>query len=280
MDNDTEFRVVLDDRRYVVERPWEHLPSGTHLGVVSSLALDPDGFVYVCHREGPGITVFDADGGFVARWGDEVLFDPHGIFITPDRRLLLADRDAHQIVVFSLDGRVIGRLGERGQPRFQAPFNHPTAAAVARDGEIYVTDGYANSVVHRFSPTGKLIQTWGRPGTGPGEFCTPHAVWIDRSNRVLVADRENNRIQIFDRDGNYTDEWTDFYHPMDIFEDDRGMVFVSDQIPRLSMLTPDGRLVGRCRPVLNIGHGIWGNARGDLFLAEMNPMRVTKMRLI
>ena len=124
-------------------------------------------------------------------------------------------------------------LGERHVPRLQAPFNHPTDVAVAPDGDIYVSDGYGNSAVHCFAPTGECRRTWGCPGTGPGEFSTPHAIWVDRSGRVLVADRENNRVQIFGREGEYLDEWGDFYHPMDIYEDDRGMVYVTDQTPQL-----------------------------------------------
>ena len=184
------------------------------------------------------------------------------------------------MLVFTVDGELLGTLGERDKPRFQAPFNHPTDVAVADDGDIYVSDGYGNSAVHRFSADHRLIRTWGSPGAGPGEFSTPHAIWIDRSNRVLVADRENHRVQIFDRDGRYLAEWRDFYLPMDLHEDARGMVYVTDQIPRLSMMTPDGRLAGRCRPTFNLPHGISGNAEGDLFIAELNPASIVKLALI
>ena len=120
----------------------------------------------------------------------------------------------------------------------------------------------------------------GRPGVGPGEFSTPHAICVDKRERILVVDRENNRVQIFDREGKYLDEWGDFYHPMDIYEDSSGMIYVTDQTPRLSMMSPEGELLGRCRPVLNMPHGISGNDQGDLFLAEMNPTRVTKLVLL
>ena len=131
--------------------------------------------------------------------------------------------------------------------------------------------------MHWFSASGKLKRTWGSPGTEPGQFSTPHSLWVDKKNRVLVVDRENNRIQIFNREGEYITEWRDFYHPMDIYEDNAGMIYVTDQIPRLSMMSPEGCLVGRCRPVLNMPHGIWGNDQNDLFLAEMNPTRITKL---
>jgi sugar lactone lactonase YvrE len=138
--------------------------------------------------------VFEPSGRFHAAWGHDRIADAHGISISPDDRVFLVDRDAHQILIFTIDGALLGTLGERHAPRFQAPFNHPTDAAVAPDGDIYVSDGYGNSAVHRFAPTGELKRTWGRPGAGPGEFSTPHAIWVDRSGRVLVADRENNRV--------------------------------------------------------------------------------------
>ena len=272
--------VVLGDRRYHVERPWGELPSDMEFGPISQLALDSAGRVYVFQRAEPPVLVFEPSGKFRAAWGRGCVADAHGIFISPEDRVFLVDRDAHQVLIFTVDGTLVGALGERHVPRLQAPFNHPTDVAVAPDGDIYVSDGYGNSAVHCFAPTGELRRTWGCPGTGPGEFSTPHAIWVDRSGRVLVADRENNRVQIFGREGEYLDEWGDFYHPMDIYEDDRGMVYVTDQTPQLSMVSPEGRLAGRCRPVLNTPHGVWGNAEGDIFLAEMNPTRVTKLALL
>lgn len=250
------------------------------MSVVSQLALDSHGRVYVCQRSDPPVIVFEPNGAHRRGWRDTHIADPHGITVGPDERVYVVDRDAHQILVFSPDGRLEDTLGERHAPRFQAPFNHPTAVAVSADGEIYVADGYGNSVVHRFSAHGELVRTWGAPGSGPGEFSTPHGIWIDRSNRVLVVDRENNRVQLFDREGQYLGQWGGFYHPMDLYEDSRGMVFVTDQTPRMSMMSPDGALAGRCRPVLNVPHGVWGNAQGDIFVAEMNPSRVTKLALL
>lgn len=272
--------VALGDRRYRVERPWGELPSGLAFDFISQLAIDSEGRVYVFQRGNPPVIVFEPSGAFRVAWGDGRVADAHGICVSPDDRVFLVDRDAHQILIFSTEGELLDTIGERHAPRFQAPFNHPTSVAVATDGDVYVADGYGNSVVHRFSSTGALKGTWGRPGTGPGEFSTPHGVWVDRTGRVLVADRENNRVQIFDRKGEYLGEWGDFYHPMDIWEDSRGMVFITDQIPRLSMMSPDGALAGRCRPVLNLPHGVWGNADGDIFLAEINPTRVTKLALM
>jgi hypothetical protein len=272
-----ELAVVLGDRRYRVERPWGQLPGSMTPSQISQLAVDSKGMVYVFQRGEPPVLVFAPSGALQGGLAKGRIADAHGIAIAPDDRLFLVDRDAHQILMLTTDGEILATLGERHRPRMGAPFNHPADAAVAADGEIYVADGYGNSMVHRFSADGRHLQSFGRPGTGPGEFTTPHAIWVDRSNRVLVADRENDRVQLFDRDGRYLEQWGDFYHPMDIYEDRAGRIYVSDQIPRLSQLSPTGQLIGRCRPCYNTPHGIWGAPDGAIFVAEMNPSQVVKL---
>jgi peptidylglycine monooxygenase len=274
----TELVVILGDQRFAVERPWGRLPSGMQLRYVSDVAVDSRGCVYVAQRGEPPVVVLDPSGEYLRSWGTGVVADAHGIYVTADDRVLLVDRDAHQVLVCDTEGRLQLVLGERHRPRLQAPFNHPTDVAVSCDGDIYVSDGYGNSAVHRFSPDGEWISSWGEPGAGPGQFTTPHAIWVTDDDRVLVADRENNRVQVFNADGDYLSEWGDVYHPMDIWVDRAGMVYVTDQIPRLSLFTTDGQLAGRCRPVLYGAHGIWGDAQGNLFLAEASPMdRVTRL---
>ncbi len=271
--------VALGATRYRVERPWGRLPAGMSFGTVSQLAVDSTGHVYVFQRDDPPVIVLDPDGAYVRSFGADLIADAHGIFITQGDTVLLVDRDAHEIVACTPEGEALFRLGHRHRPSLGAPFNHPTDIAQGPDGDLYVSDGYGNSTVHRFAPDGTRKRTWGRPGRGPGEFTTPHAVWVDHRNRVLVADRENDRVQLFTADGDYLTEWRDFYHPMDIWEDAAsGMIYVTDQIPRLSMLSPDGQLVGRCRPVLFGAHGVWGDAAGNIYLAETAPMnRVTRL---
>lgn len=270
--------MILGERRYRVERPWGVLPPGMRFRGLSSVAVNARGDVFAAQRRGHPIVVFDSSGRFMRAWGDEHLFDAHTMYITDDDRMFVVDRDAHQVLQFNAEGVLVARLGTEHAPSFQAPFNHPTGVAVARDGEIYVSDGYGNHCVHRFSPDGKLKQTWGRRGLGPGEFAIPHAVWVDRSDRVLVLDRDNDRVQIFRRNGEYVGEWVGFHRPMTIVEDDRGMILISDLTPSLSMFTPDGVIVGRCRPVLlNIGHGICVGPSGDIYIAEMDSSHIVRL---
>jgi len=276
--SDERYTVILGDRRYAVHRKWARLPAGESFGFISDLTVDGAGRVHVAQRgtDRP-VLVFERDGRLIGAWGEGQIAEPHYITHNADGSLLVADRDAHQVLRFDAAGRLTQALGRRHWPSLDAPFNHPTAAAQAADGEIYVADGYGNSCVHRFAADGTLLKTWGGHGDAPGSFTTPHAIWVDRRDRVLVGDRENNRVQAFDRDGNFLAQWGDFYHPMQIWVDERDMVFVTDQIPRISLLDAEGRLVGRCRGAINGAHGIWGDADGNLYLAELPPQEVTKL---
>jgi len=210
---------------------------------------------------------------------DTGLADPHGIFITPDDRIFLTDRDAHQILIYDTDGKQRGSIGERHHARFGAPFNHPTDVAVAANGDIYVSDGYGNAHVHWFSADGTHKKTWGGVGTGPGLFSTPHGIWVTRDNKVLVGDRENNRIQVFSADGAYLSEWGDLYHPMDIWGDADGTIYVTDQAPRIVAFSPRGEIIGRCKVVATWSHGLWGDAAGNLYCSEHNGQLTKLARL-
>jgi peptidylglycine monooxygenase len=262
---------------YDVVRPWGALPPDWALGLVSHVAVDSKDRVYFYQRKDPPVLVFDREGRFLRGWGSQRFRDAHGIFVGPDDHLYLCNRDEHEVLKVTPEGRIVLALGHRGRPALHAPFNHPADVAVSASGEIYVADGYGNASVHRFSADGRHLGSWGGPGAGAGEFTTPHGIWVDAQERVLVADRENNRVQLFSPEGDYLGEWRDLYHPMDIYVDGTGTVYVTDQIPRISMYSPAGALLARGRPV-NVGaHGVWGDSRGNLYLAEVGLHQVTKL---
>ena len=270
--------VALGLRRYRVDRPWGDLPNGP----VTDVTVDSRGHVYVLLRfdpfadaNSPRVIELAPDGRRLASWGAGMIDDSHMLASGPNDRLYIVDRDAHEIIVCRRDGERVGGLGTRHTPL--APFNHPTDVAIAPGGDIYVSDGYASHRVHRFRSDGTLVQSWGEFGSGPGQFLTPHAIWVMRDGRVVVADRENNRLQVFSPDGAHLNCWTGFFKPMDIWGDEKDNLFVTDQIPTLTQLAPDGRRIGRCRPVLNGAHGIWGDCRGNFYLAEVNPSRITRL---
>ncbi len=251
---------------YQVIHPFGTVPEGVNFGHVSHVATDSADRVYAFQRRDPPVLVFDSQGDFLTSWGSGLFVDAHGIFITPMDEIFLIDRDAHEVMKFNTEGEVLLRLGTRDRPSLQGPFNHPADLAVTANGEIFIADGYGNSRVHRFSAQGELIKSWGSPGPGPGEFTTPHGIWVDPSDRVCVCDRENNRVQIFDVEGEYLAEWRDLYHPMDIYQDSQGTFFVTDQTPRITMLNAAGELVARGRTPYN-AHGMWIDSQGDIYLA-------------
>jgi DNA-binding beta-propeller fold protein YncE len=263
----TELVVAIGIHLYEVERPWGEVPGYVQVSSVSDVAVDSQDRVYLFQRSNPPVVVFDSAGKYLRSWGSGLIHDPHGISCYGDS-VFLVDRDSHLVQQYDWQGNLKLTIGERHRPKFQAPLNAPTDVAVSPNGDIYVADGYGNSMIHWYSPEGTLRASWGKPGKAAGEFTTPHAVRVHPDGRVLVADRENDRVQVFTPEGTYLTEWRDFYHPMDIYIDKDGMIYISDQIPRISLLSPDGVLVGRCRPCLYTPHGIYGNSRGDLFLAE------------
>ncbi|GHD42610.1 hypothetical protein GCM10017083_07820 [Thalassobaculum fulvum] len=271
----------LGDRRYRIERGWARLPAGMGFGMVSHLAAAADGRVFVLQRKDPPVLVFGPDGSFAGGLLEGRIADGHGIHLDrrPDgsERLFVVDRDAHEIVCCDLAGGILFTLGRRHVPAFEAPFNSPTDLAVAPDGEIYVTDGYGNTRVHRFAADGRHLGSWGGLGSVPGRFMTPHAVTVDGRDRVLVADRENGRVQVFDRTGRLLDIWRGFQNPMDVTVDDRGLVLVSDQVPRIHALNLDGTIAGRGRAAINGAHGLAVGPDGAVYLAELAPETVTKL---
>ena len=272
--------VALGSRRYRVERPWGDLPSDA--GMVSDVVVDSRGHVFVLLRSDPiagprGTPVVELapDGSRVGAWGDDLIADAHMLACSPDDRLFIVDRDAHEVVICSVRGERLGGIGARHRPL--EPFNHPTDVAFAPGGDIYVSGGYADSHVFRFDSSGHLRGSFGELGGGAGEFLNPHAVWVLPDARVVVADLENDRLQVLDAEGRHLESWGGFKQPLDLWGDADGTLFVTDLVPSLHMLGADGRRIGRCRPVLNGAHGVCGDTQGRLYLAEPNPSRLTHL---
>jgi DNA-binding beta-propeller fold protein YncE len=212
----------------LVER-FGTLPSGWTFGPVSAVATDSKDRVYVFQRKDPPVVIFDRMGNYVGSWGQQAIADPHGFYIKNDL-VYLTDRDDHVVLKYTLDGKPLKIIGERGKAsdtgcekdggrvlRAAGPFNKPTEMVPGPNGDLYVTDGYRNARVHRFSADGNLISSWGEPGKKePGEFHLPHSIWIDEQGTVYICDRENSRIQLFSLEGRYLAQCGDLDRPADI----------------------------------------------------------------
>jgi streptogramin lyase len=264
---------------YEVQEGWGKLPEGWQFGWIPGIAVDSKDRIYVYSRSRHPVVVFDTAGNVLTSWGEEHLKDAHGIFIDSEDNVYCVERNTHIMRKFTVEGELLMTLGTPDQPGIEgAPFNLPTDIALGPDGEMFISDGYGNARVHKYSPDGTYIMSWGKPGTGPGEFDLPHSVWVDRRNRVMVADRTNNRIQLFTLDGEYMDEWGDLAHPDDIFVDDDDMVYVAELDQRVTVMTLDGEVVsqwGNDRGSEKPGeffacpHGIWADSHGDLYVGEV-----------
>ena len=274
------------DYRYEYRPDWAKLPGGMEFQAPSAVAVDSHDNLYVFQRGDPPVLVFDRDGNMIAQWTrkDGVPADAHLVYVGPDDGVYLADRDAHQILKYTSEGELVMSLGNRHRAELQAPFNHPADMCVAPPGspltgEIFVADGYGNSSVHHFSASGNHIGSFGSPGSSAGEFRVPHSVRVSVDGRIYVADRENNRVQIFSPDGEFIEEWTDFKKPMGIHIDTAGIVYVTDQVPRLSILTLDGQLLARGR-TFEQAHNVYTDSAGNIYGADVAHHQIQVFRKI
>ena len=269
---------------YSLVENWAKLPPGETLGMVSAIATDSQDRVYAFQRKEPPVMIFDRDGNIEDSWGNGSFVFAHGFYIEDDV-VYVTDRDTSVCIMYTLDGKPIQMLGRHGRhsdtgcenpgdlvPRAAGPFNYPSELVPSPSGDLYVSDGYRNSRVHRFSSEGELKQSWGEPGkAGPNHFHLPHSLLVD-GDRVIVCDRENHRIQLFSLDGEFLGVWDDIQRPMDISKDPEGNYLVSegqvDSAARISILDNSGSVLSRfeCR---GSGHGSWIDSRGDIYLAGL-----------
>ncbi|MCY4110801.1 MAG: hypothetical protein OXF96_02535 [Chloroflexi bacterium] len=270
-------RVGSGDFTYDYVDGWLKLPPDWSLGWIGSIATDRLGRVFCFNRGTRPMTVLGREGEVIGHWGDAEICYAHGVFMDRHERLWLTDQLAHVVWIYGTDGTLHGRLGYPYVTSASAGlFNQPTNTFVTDDGSIYVSDGYGDTKCHRFDAAGRHELSWGEPGTGPGQFALPHGIWVLRDGRVLVADRENDRIQVFDRDGAYITEWGDIPLPSDFYVDEeRGAVFVSELNRGITVFDLDGKVITRWaqerEPPDRIGgpHGIWVDDQGAIYVGEV-----------
>jgi DNA-binding beta-propeller fold protein YncE len=294
---------------YEADDRWAKLPPGWDWMEVAAVATDSRDRVYVFNRGEHPVLIFDRAGTFLHSWGEGLFTRAHGITIGPEDAVYCTDDRGHTVRKFTADGSLLLTLGQSGIPsdtgatsmdyrtirRAGPPFHYPTNLAVSTTGELYVSDGYGNARVHKFSADGQLLLSWGEPGSGPGQFHLPHGIAVDRAGTVYVADRENSRIQLFTPDGAFVTEWTDVARPCQVFVDRAENVYVAElgfragmwpgttaptsDAPggRVSIFDRQGRLQARwgggqnpCSPGdFFAPHGICVDSHGDIYVAEV-----------
>jgi DNA-binding beta-propeller fold protein YncE len=279
---------------YRVNEEWQRPPAGLDVRACA-VSVDSQDRVYCFNRnaEHP-VVIFDRDGNFLSSWGAGLFTFPHAIRIVRENGqdvVWLCDEHHQTFQKFTTDGKLLQTIGEKGarsdtgvpEDDFSSaawkkvthgggPFNLPTDIAFAPDGSMFMTDGYGNARVHKFSPDAKHQFSWGEPGTAPGQFNLPHGVWIDRRGRVLVADRENDRVQVFDQNGKLLSVWsTELIGPAFFYVDDDNIVYIPEHNGgRISILTLDGERLARWGdgPVHRSCHGIWVDSHSDLYVVQ------------
>jgi DNA-binding beta-propeller fold protein YncE len=216
------------------------------IGEASGIALNSKGHIFLFQRARPMLTEYSPEGRFLRSLADGVFTHPHGLRIDHDDNIWTTDDGSHLVLKLSPDGRVLLVLGRKDvAAESDWLFNQPTDVAFAANGDIYVADGYGNSRIMKFDHDGKFIKTWGKYGTGPGEFNLPHSVVVDREGRVYVGDRENKRIQIFDADGGFIRQWTDIGYPYGLFiTPDQHVWMVDGGYDRIVELDTNGKILG------------------------------------
>ena len=180
---------------------WASLPSELDLGEVAGIAVDDKDRVFLFNRGRDPVVVLSQDGDVLSTWGQGIFTNPHGASIGPDQCIYLTDNHDHTVRKFTLDGKLLLEIGTAGVGSgFMSgkPFCMCTHSAVSPSGDVFVSDGYQNACIHKFDPKGRLLMSWGSPGTGPGEFNLPHNICCDADGWIYVADRENSRVQVFD----------------------------------------------------------------------------------
>src|SRR5271157_1264328 len=284
------------DYKYRIIEDWAKLPDKWSFKEVGAVGVDAKDNVYVFNRGDHPVMVFDRDGNFLRSWGEGQYPRAHGVHMGRDDSIYLTDDGGHFVRKCALDGKVLLELGVPGKPSpymSGEPFHRCTHTALSPKGEIYVSDGYGNACVHKYTPDGKLIKTWGEPGTDPGQFNIVHNIATDADGWVYVADRENHRVQVFDGNGKYETQWNNLHRPngMCMAAGPDPLVYIgeagpSGEInrdwpnigPRVSIHTSKGKVLARLGKMhaglapgqFTSPHGMAVDGHGNIYVGELS----------
>ena len=249
---------------YHVVQNWAQLPKGYNFGECSGVDLDKNGNVWVFNRGHWPVMEFDRSGKMLQAWSEDTfrVKSSHGIRVGPDGNLWAVDVDGHVVFKLTPEGRILLVIGNRqgvpGNDSAEDAFNRPTNVGFLANGNILVSDGYVNSRVIEFTGEGEYVRHWGKKGTGDGEFNLVHDVAVDTRQHIYVADRTNERIQIFDANGKFLEKWTGIGSPWGIYyvAKESAIYMCDGKYDRILKLNMEGQVLG----VLSS----WGKAPGKV----------------
>jgi hypothetical protein len=281
--------------RYEAIPNWGLLPHGmTFHGDATGVAVDAQDRVFIFNRGPNPVMIFDRDGNFLTSWGEGEFTSPHEITIDKHDDVYLVDSAGHFVQKRTGDGQVVFTIGKPGEPAERhsgIPFNLPTDVAVHPEtGELFVSDGYGNSHIHRFSAAGELIQSWGEPGSAPGQFSLPHGIAVLPNDEVIVCDRENFRLQTFTTAGKFLRQCHAHHPSAVLYSEANDVLFVGELGPvwyqhglpnlgnRVVVMRRDGEVLDRIgapeagfRPdQFTAPHSLALDSRRDLYVAEVS----------
>jgi peptidylamidoglycolate lyase len=213
--------------QYVLEENWLKLPKSIDLGNPTGLGIDTNQNIILFHRasrewplignipkekikENTILMIDSKSGNIIKSWGNNLFTMPHGLTVDHQNNIWVTDVGLHQVLKFSHEGKLLMTIGEAGvSGKDTSHFDKPTDVTICKDGSFYISDGYGNSRIMKFSAEGKFIFEWGKKGNGIGEFNIPHGICLDQDENLLVADRENDRIQKFNKNGEFLKSYSD-----------------------------------------------------------------------
>ena len=267
---------------------WAKLPKGWNFGETSGVATDSRDNVWVFNRGTHPVMQFDRNGKFLQAWPEIKIISSHGIRVDPAGNVWLIDVKGHVVIKCNPEGRVLMILGNRqgiaGNNDSKDAFNEPTGITFDREGNLYISDGYINARVIKFNKDGEYLTHWGKKGTGDGEFNLVHDLCLDSEDRVYVADRTNQRVQIFDKKGKFLGKWTDIGAPWGLaYSAKENCIYMCDGVNnRIVKLNMDGQVIGtlsgygKAPGKLDFVHNIAIDSTGALYVAEIKNWRVQK----
>ena len=294
-------RLGAGEWTFEVEENWARIPEEIALGDCAAVGVDSKDNDYAFNRGEHPIAVFDNDGNLLRTWGEGLFTrphcEPHGVHVAPDDTIWLTDDGDHVVRHCTLDGRVLMTLGIPGKPSpFMSgePFHHCTHTALSPSGDhLYISDGYSNARIHKYTVDGKLLRSWGEPGTDPGQFNIPHNICCDPEGWIYVADRENHRVQVFDANGKWETQWNYLHRPngMCLGRGHSLLCYIGESGPqgesnrdwpnigpRVSIHTLKGEVLARLGKTpggilpgqFTTPHGITVDSQGNIYVGELS----------